>query len=73
MWSICTDAPTPSPTSPISVVGISEFPLDRKAQAVDDAGNGVSLTSDVFNAIKPEEVQPSCAFLLAVTQTVRGL
>ena len=55
-WSICTDAPTPSPTSPISVVGISGFPLGRKVQAVDDDGNGVSLTSDVFNAIKPEEV-----------------
>ena len=56
-WSICTDTPTPSPTSPISVVGISGFPLDWKVQAVDDDdGNGVSLTSDVFNAIKPEEV-----------------
>ena len=40
----------------ISVVGISGFQVDRKVQAVDDDGNGVSWTSDVFNAIKPEEV-----------------
>ena len=38
------------------MVGISGFPLDRKVQAVEEDGNGVSLTSDVFNAIKPEEV-----------------
>ena len=24
LWSICTDAPTPSPTSPISVVGMCD-------------------------------------------------
>jgi len=38
------------------VTWYSGFPLDMKVQAVDDDGNGVSLTSDVFKAIKPEEV-----------------
>ena len=32
------------------------IPLDTKVQAVDNDGNVVSLTSDVFKAIKPEEV-----------------
>ena len=34
----------------------SGFPLDMKVQAVDDDGNGVSLTSDVFKAIKSEDL-----------------
>ena len=38
------------------VTWYSGFPLDMKVQAVDDDGNVVSLTSDVFKAIKPEEV-----------------
>ena len=38
------------------VTWYSGFRLDMKVQAVDDDGNVVSLTSDVFKAIKPEEV-----------------
>ena len=33
VWSICTDAPTPSLTSPISVVGMSQKTMERRSSA----------------------------------------
>jgi hypothetical protein len=39
-----------------AVTWYSGFPLDMKVQAVDDDGNSIALTEDVFKAIKPEEV-----------------
>ena len=45
-----------------AVTWYSGFPLDMKVQAVDGDGNGVSLTSVVFKAIKPEEVGSLVSF-----------